>query len=360
MNAAGRTLRLLAATLPSPVRNRYREEWLADLDGARELGMRPVAILAGALSTVVRIDRTAPSVSGMSVPALAARRARWGVAVLGASGLVAVALWTTGASLAFDDRFATGLAEVQRPAVVVAAMGIAVGLLLLATALAMIVPGPRGLGVVLAVLALPIGVLALGMVALSGMMLFFFAASGAGVIAVALVALANPHARGDRRRSGWVAVAFAVALLAIAATGILHVAVWNPLAKVPGLTLDEIYAGLAAAAETPSPVILTAWAAGAIASALAILIAASPIRRLRDRFSTRRVLVVGLLAVTGSAFSVWLAGFSHGMSIADAFMTSGGDAVGTASVLTVIGVAAGIPGMILAVAPGPRPTAPST
>ena len=37
MNVTGRLVTALARTLPGSLRDRYREEWLADLNGAREL-----------------------------------------------------------------------------------------------------------------------------------------------------------------------------------------------------------------------------------------------------------------------------------------------------------------------------------
>src|SRR5690606_4216921 len=108
------------------------------------------------------------------------------------------------------------------------------------------------------------------------------------VVAVVVIAAGRPRRTGSERGIGWAAAGVALVLLGTTAVGVLHVVVWNPIAKVPGLALDEIYTALAAAGETPSNVVLAVWAAGGIASAVAILVAASPIPRMRARFSTRR------------------------------------------------------------------------
>ena len=45
------------ALLPAPERDRYREQWAADLEGARELGIAPASVAVGALRTAVSITR---------------------------------------------------------------------------------------------------------------------------------------------------------------------------------------------------------------------------------------------------------------------------------------------------------------
>ncbi|HWR84817.1 MAG TPA: hypothetical protein VN200_02355, partial [Rhodoglobus sp.] len=159
---------------------------------------------------------------------------------------------------------------------------------------------------------------------------------------------------GSRRFARVTGVALAAVILAVVAAGILHITVWNPLAKVPGMTLDEIYSTLRSANELPPPVFLTVWALSGAVSAVGVLVLAfAPTRRLRAAASTRRVAGVALAGIAGTALSVWVAGFSMGMGIADTFMTSGADAAGTGTLLVFIGVAAGIPAVLLALVPGP-------
>tara|TARA_B100000519_G_scaffold75210_2_gene64683 strand:+ start:16445 stop:16795 length:351 start_codon:yes stop_codon:yes gene_type:complete len=78
MSAAERLVRGVAATLPAAIRERHREEWLADLDGASEAGIARSDVAWGAAAFALTLSRSDPAVSGMTRPALAARRARWG------------------------------------------------------------------------------------------------------------------------------------------------------------------------------------------------------------------------------------------------------------------------------------------
>lgn len=64
MSAGERMLRLIAASLPAARRADRLEEWLADLEGARELGLSRRTVLLGALRlgiTENRVARLRPS-----------------------------------------------------------------------------------------------------------------------------------------------------------------------------------------------------------------------------------------------------------------------------------------------------------
>ncbi|MDF1479469.1 hypothetical protein PYV02_10285 [Leifsonia sp. H3M29-4] len=343
MSAAERIVVAVAATLPPLVRARYREEWLADLGYAAEAGVRPSHVVLGAVATATTIDRDDPVVTGLSVGALAARRARWGLAVFGVGAVLLAGLWLAGV-------FGGALPWLAFAPLVL-------GALMLVRAAAGAVSWPAPVTALVALVLGPLVVAATGVALLSAAVLIVFLAAGAGVIGAAVLANMRPHP-GDRRGIVPVALGFAVVLIGMAAVGLLHIFVWNPLAKLPHLSLDEIYAGLAAAGESASPVMPVMWAITVVASGVALLVATvMPGRRFRDAFSTRRVIGIGLAAVAGAGFSVWVAGFSMGMSLADAFATSGGDTAGTGRALIVIAVAAGIPAVLLALVPGPPASA---
>ncbi|BDZ55875.1 hypothetical protein GCM10025870_29480 [Agromyces marinus] len=72
------------------------------------------------------------------------------------------------------------------------------------------------------------------------------------------------------------------------------------------------------------------------------------------RLDARRIARTALVAVAGVGLSVWVAGFGMGISIADAFMTSGGDAAGTGALLAVVWVAAGIAAAVRLIPAPPR------
>jgi len=343
------------------VRSRYREEWTADLAGAPEAGARPSSIVAGALALAATIDRDDPAVSGMPRSALAVRRARWAAAFLGTGLVLLVALYLHGG---WADHYLTAdsplfvFALLSRALEAGAPVAIAIGALLLIAAVRTALPWRRPLGLLAGMAVAGAAALAVLLAGSLVAMLFLPVLGVAAWGVVALMVPAPPPAdpRRARRRELAAAAVLAPAVVALAAFGVLHIMVWNPLAKLPGLGLDEIYAGLAAAGELPSPLYLTAWVVGAVLAATAILLFATlPHRRLRAARSPQRVLVLGLTALAGTGFSMWLAGFGMGMGIADAFATSGGDAAFSALLPVVVGVLAGVPAVLLGCVPGPRP-----
>lgn len=111
------------------------------------------------------------------------------------------------------------------------------------------------------------------------------------------------------------------AVTAYAAVLLLQITVWNPLAAVPGLTLDEISSQAASRGEsvfTPAP-----WILAAIGAALAagVLVVAVVVRRA----STSGVIASYLALITVGAPAYFVASFGPGMALADAFGIGGGD-----------------------------------
>jgi hypothetical protein len=140
------------------------------------------------------------------------------------------------------------------------------------------------------------------------------------------------------RRPWLIAAAFTAATFLAIAAGAMHILVWNPLARLPGLSIDEIYAGLRAAGEgTLAGGFVVTWAVfWAALAVLFVILCAIPV--FRPVLTVRRVAVVGLLLVGGTCAFTWFAGFNMGMSIADAFATGGGDAAVSGPLIAIVGV----------------------
>ena len=110
---------------------------------------------------------------------------------------------------------------------------------------------------------------------------------------------------------------------------------WNPLAAVPGATLAEITAHLAATGESFS-----------VASVLGVL-AIGPLLALAPLILSWRTgtgafaVIAGVLAIlAGGAVGYFAASFSPGMSLADAYGISGGDYAPWGRVLMLVSAVA--------------------
>jgi hypothetical protein len=129
-----------------------------------------------------------------------------------------------------------------------------------------------------------------------------------------------------------------VLALGTVAVGILQITVWNPLSAAPGLTLDEIYAAMAAADEgaIAGPMVM-AWAFfwGVAAVLLPIL---SGLARLARFFTARRIVGTGFFLVGATAFFHGFANFSMGMSLADTFAISGGGVAPSGPIIAIVGL----------------------
>lgn len=125
----------------------------------------------------------------------------------------------------------------------------------------------------------------------------------------------------EQRRAVWAGVVGLLIVTGYAVAGAFQVLVWNPLASVPGATLDEIHAGLARANESLAAPVVLAWAV--IGAVLAAMVLIGALMRSISRM--KNVVVLDLLLLVLAAPSHWLASFPAGMGIADAFATTGGD-----------------------------------
>lgn len=97
MSALGRAaVRFAAWTLPAGIRERYREEWLGDVESAKAEGINPAGVAVGALLFSAMIDRDAPELSGMTPTAAAARLARRSMAFFGVAGVLLFGTWING------------------------------------------------------------------------------------------------------------------------------------------------------------------------------------------------------------------------------------------------------------------------
>jgi hypothetical protein len=340
---AATVIRLIAATLPAGVRDRYREEWGADAAGARELGVSPWSVVGGALGVAAGIDREDPAVSGMPPRRLMFRRLR-----------VAFATLTT-ALLLLGFGVMWGIWSPARSSATLAAAPLT-GRVLLALVL---VSGAVGLIALVGVLrarhrarstrrwgaadvavasTLPLAIAATVLVPFVSAPLVF----GGLLAVVALLVVEDPRPRQPplARRAAVALAAFsALGILAALCGSLLHIYLWNPLARLPGMTLDEIYAGLAAAGELPSPMIPVVWAVlWCLATLALVVLAALPSPRIRRLATARRIAGIGILGVALVAGGSWVVGFGMGMGMADAFMTSGGDAAISGPILAVIGL----------------------
>lgn len=113
----------------------------------------------------------------------------------------------------------------------------------------------------------------------------------------------------------------ALAVTAYAVIGVLSIAVWDPMAAVPGATYAEIVAGIERSGEsyaTGVVVLLALFAPGGIAAAVLSVIAGAG----RVHWSAAVAWQLGLL-VCGGLVYFW-ASFPLGMAVADAFLVSGG------------------------------------
>lgn len=364
MSAEG-WLRGALLLLPDGLRPRYREEWLGSLRDAHELDVPRAAIVRGAYLTALGTPRS-PAAFGLTPGELGFRRLRWAAAWFAAALVLLNGGWLVpGEALPapLASLVSTGLTGLAIVAAGSGAVAATIGLRtllpvrrpwlgwLLAAGIAL-----AGAAVVLALL----GVFALAFALLLG----YVAGLGLVVIATAWPIAREPAlrrtvpgipARLGVRRSALLAAATLLAALVVA---VMHLLVWNPMAKVPGLGLAEIYAELAARGEHPSLGIgfVLAWAAMWLPLVLLFLAVAvvgprGPLRNLDERRVARSALTG--LALLG--FGVFVAGFNLGMSLADAFMISGGDAALSGALLTAGATVAGIAACLRII---PHTTAP--
>jgi len=126
------------------------------------------------------------------------------------------------------------------------------------------------------------------------------------------------------------------AIAAYAATAALQILVWNPLAAVPGASLEEIHLGLARANESiPAATVVTCALIGTALGVTVVLAAAT--RRISK---LRTVVLLDLLILGLGAPSYFWVSFPAGMALADAFAISGGDYAPWGGLLYLVSAAA--------------------
>lgn len=150
----------------------------------------------------------------------------------------------------------------------------------------------------------------------------------------------------------WLGLAGYLSVMGYAVVGVFQILVWNPMAAVPGATLDEIHAVMDRANESLSAPVVLVWAATGTLLAAAVLIAT-----LKQSISIKVTTVLYLLLLALGAPSHMMASFPAGMGIADAFATSGGDHAPWGVMLYIISALAFLALPVVAVSRN-RPEAP--
>ncbi|QLD12286.1 hypothetical protein [Microbacterium oleivorans] len=344
-------LRAFARTMPAASRDRYLEQWRADAAGAEDAGLRRGDVVRGALAVVATADRDAPRLTGEPRGAAPRRLSRRGVSVALAAAVLAAALWVTGgrdldSAVRLDPGFAAGIDAARVALEALAGCGIAlaaayvIGAAVVSRrAIARIAFGSAALGLLMLMVATiwsdaaAVSPLALGL-AVGGIAVGLAAAWRS--TALALVPRSAPV------RERWpLAVLGVTAVASLIALGAVDTLVWNPRAKVPGLTIGEIYDEMIAA-DGFSPAFaaahVAAWAAiWLLASLFVAVFALSP----AGAWLTPRRLGILFLTIVGAAlFFRLFAGFSIGMSLADTFWTSGADESPLSLVFQLVGPSA--------------------
>lgn len=351
-------VRAVATTLPAGVRDRYREEWRADIAGAAEAGLPRRSVLAGALAVAVSVDREDPVVSGLPTRRLAFRRLRVALAAGGVTLMLLVLnLWWS-AWTGFDTREFRSLAGLAGLGRGLLAAALAAGAVTVVSAISVFRAVRRGRGrrgwraadTAVAV-TLPLALAATVLVPFVSVPLLL----GLGIALLVKLTVEDPRPSArplGRGPAVLLALTSSLAILATLAGTLLHVFVWNPLARVPGMTLDEIYAALAAAGELPSSQFPVVWAGLCCLAAIALVVcAALPQPRVRRLMTARRLAGVGLAGVAVVAGGSWFVGFGMGMGMADTFVTTGADAAASGPAFTVIGIVFAMAALLVGLLP---------
>lgn len=297
----------------------------------------------------------------MPPPIAASTRARWGLASIVGSFVLALGLLFNGGYRRFAEAGPVAhdvLTTVGIGLTGAAVAMFAVGLVALVTAIR-IAASTVGRAMLIAAIG------GLVLLASCAVLLLFLPFLGFGLLVVgatigaAVVVAAGPPfvlqrvvAPATRRRVA-LACGLALANLALIALGTVHILLWNPLARIPGLTIDEIYAEMSARGEGGGGVMVVAWAVlwGLVSIALGVV---GSLSRMATVLTARRITVLGLLLIGVTVFFHWWAGFGMGMSLADTFATSGGDAAVSGPILSLVGQLALVAALFVALVP-PRP-----
>jgi hypothetical protein len=331
---AERIVRLAALTLPERVRARHREEWLADVASAHELGMRASQVALGAILFTATLDRDAPEISGLPHSAAKVRRLRWALVSLASSIVLLVGTVLIG-----------GYDPVTRPAIpAVEALLVAADLLL-----------PIMTTTLVAVGLIELWRIAAGGTRLDGATAFLTSLVVASIIAASLdpslwlpmmtVAALALVAAGICALISWLSGSSAVpettplrpttvetvtrgripaiaigtvTLFGLIAVGAVESLVWMPLAMAPDYTLQQIYAMLGDAGGTTLDIVMVAVWAGFWVSAIIVAAVLGLRAVLRGRgIRLRTIITIALAFASAIVFFQFWAGFSIGSSVSD-------------------------------------------
>ncbi|WP_010206305.1 hypothetical protein [Salinibacterium sp. PAMC 21357] len=352
MSFARWAITAIARTLPTAAATRYGEEWQADLDGAAELDLPATSIVWGAAIIAITIDRDAPEVTGITLTAVAARRARWALGAFISAGILGAGLFLWGGYHVPQSSSGPGAALLAAAALILKVAAITFSVVgVLATVRAIITQvaasrqnkGGSSRTFRLRPSSVTVWLLAAVVITVALLMLVPLVVVVVAVLAtpIALTIAASSNSSHDRvpirRRTQWlVAVTTVLLTFATVAIGTLHIVVWNPLAAVPGLSLDAIYAQMAAAGESPFPYLIWSWGVFWSLAALAFGgICLAP--KLGGRMSARALAASGLTIVGLTLLFHGFAGFNMGMSLADTFAIGGGDTAPSGPALAILG-----------------------
>lgn len=370
-----RRLALARRLLPAALRERYDEQWSADLRDADELGVPGPSIAWGALRFAA-LSRFGPH---GAEPAELERQswhlARWGGALIGTSGVGA-----TVGFLGFGGLAGLGPLAAVHPAL--ALVGLAPVLFVVGAAVAGIALlwaavlrrpriHPMSLLVVLALSAGSV-LIALWPVAIDrpdplastmlggGALLLVLGAIGALVVWGATPAekwRPLPRGASDRPgRSGPVTLAASLAMVGVIVLGLVEGLVWGVQDQAGGIPAAAVYAALTDLDRVYGIANVLVWAAIASVGPLVLILVRhrALVRGEAESAVTRLVGVLGRLGVGATVFFQGWATFSIGMSIADTLPPYTGSRSTLWFAYSSVGTIAALTGLLLALAPTAR------
>lgn len=367
-----RRLALARRLLPAALRDRYDEQWSADLRDAAELDLPTSSIAWGALRFAA-LSRFGPhGAEPEELERQSWHLARWGGALIGTSGVGA-----TVGFIGFGGLAGLGQLAAAHPALAV--VGIAPVLFVMGAAAAgiallwaAVLRRPRIHPMsVLVVIALSAGsvLIALWPVALDrpdalastllgwGALLLVLGAIGALVVWGATPAekwRPLPRSAPARpARSGLVTLVASMAIVGATVLGLVEGLVWGVEDQAGGLPAAAVYAALNDLDRVYGIANVLVWAAFASVGPLVLVVVRNRAlaRGAHDRDVTRLIGVLGLLSVGATVFFQGWATFSIGMSIADTLPPFVGSRSSLWFVYASVGTLAGLAGLLLALAP---------
>lgn len=301
-----RAVRLALRMLPpGTLRERYAEQWAADLRDAPDAGISRRSIAAGALRFAL-LARVGPvGADTLELDRQSWHLARWAAAFIGTAALGSTVGYIGMGGLASVDTVAAqvpGLVPVVVAPVVISLVSAVVGVALLALAATR---RPRiRLGSVLVVLALSVGVVLVAVwpvqsaIAPATEPLLY----GLGLLALVAGSLtafivweiaprpreissAPSDPRSTRLTSSAVVAAGVAALLAAVGFGAVEGLVWGPLDQTDNaIAIEEVYAALLPSEALTAIIMVAVWALGATAGLLGAFLGLAPRRRLAAEF----------------------------------------------------------------------------